>query len=183
MIGKALHKSDLPIRKRLHLLAIDAECPKHGPGFAQWNDKERADAAEIGGGAGQGIADAISFRTGEIGDLNESLGSPEEAQLHMGRAVWPPLEELCISLWRTADCRSAHKFTVIGPKYCDLGLARSHRLFQDCVEHRREIGGRRIDDLQNLGGRHLLSQRLTKLGAGFVQLALEFRNRSLGIGR
>jgi hypothetical protein len=61
------------------------ECPKHGPRFAQWNDKERADAAEIGGGAGQGIADAISFRTGEIGDLNESLVSLEEAQLDMPR--------------------------------------------------------------------------------------------------
>ena len=38
------------------------------------------------------------------------------------------------------------------------------RLLQHRVEHRREIAGRRIDDLQDLGGRGLLLQRLARLG-------------------
>jgi len=38
------------------------------------------------------------------------------------------------------------------------------RLFQDRIEHRREIAGRGIDDLQYLGGRGLLLQRLARLG-------------------
>ena len=38
------------------------------------------------------------------------------------------------------------------------------RLFQHRVEHRREIAGRGIDDLQHLGGRGLLLQCLARLG-------------------
>jgi len=37
-------------------------------------------------------------------------------------------------------------------------------LVEDRVEHRCQITGRRIDDLQYLGGRGLLLQRLTRLG-------------------
>ena len=38
------------------------------------------------------------------------------------------------------------------------------RLLQYCVEHRGEIAGRGVDDLQYLGGRGLLLQRLARLG-------------------
>src|SRR5215472_5891554 len=38
------------------------------------------------------------------------------------------------------------------------------RLLQNRVEYRREIAGRGIDDLQHLGGRGLLLQRLARLG-------------------
>ena len=41
---------------------------------------------------------------------------------------------------------------------------RLHRLFEHRVEHRREVAGRGIDDLQHLGGRGLLLQRLARLG-------------------
>ena len=44
------------------------------------------------------------------------------------------------------------------------GLAQPHRLFQHRVEHRREIAGRGVDDLQHLGGRGLLLQRLALFG-------------------
>ena len=38
------------------------------------------------------------------------------------------------------------------------------RLFEHRVEHRRQIAGRGVDDLQYLGGRGLLLQRLALLG-------------------
>ena len=38
------------------------------------------------------------------------------------------------------------------------------RLIKDCIEHRREIAGRGIDDPQHIGGRGLLLQRLARLG-------------------
>ena len=44
------------------------------------------------------------------------------------------------------------------------GLAQPHRLFEHRVEYRREVAGRGIDDLQYLGGRGLLLQRLARLG-------------------
>src|SRR5262249_22185972 len=37
------------------------------------------------------------------------------------------------------------------------------RLLQDRVEHWREVAGRRVDDLQHLGGRGLLLQSLARL--------------------
>src|SRR6516225_3232774 len=39
-----------------------------------------------------------------------------------------------------------------------------YRPLEHCVEHRREITGRGIDDLQYLGGCGLLLQSLTRLG-------------------
>ena len=43
-------------------------------------------------------------------------------------------------------------------------LAEPCRLFQHHLKHRREITGRRIDDLQHLGRRGLLLQCLARLG-------------------
>ena len=42
--------------------------------------------------------------------------------------------------------------------------AKTVRLLQDRIEHRREIAGRGVDDLQHLRGRGLLLQCLTLLG-------------------
>ena len=44
------------------------------------------------------------------------------------------------------------------------GPAQPHRLFQHRIEHRRQIAGRGVDDLQHLGGRGLLFQRLALFG-------------------
>jgi hypothetical protein len=44
------------------------------------------------------------------------------------------------------------------------------RLFQHRTEHRREIAGRGIDDLQYLGGRGLLLQRLAEVAVAGVEL-------------
>jgi len=44
------------------------------------------------------------------------------------------------------------------------GVTQPHRLFEHCVEHRREVAGQGIDDLQHLGGGGLLLQRLARLG-------------------
>ena len=44
------------------------------------------------------------------------------------------------------------------------GVAEAHRLFKHCLEHRRQIAGRGVDDLQYLRRRGLLLQCLTLLG-------------------
>ena len=62
---------------------------------------------------------------------------------------------------------------VVGPKTAERRLAKPHRLFEHRVEHRREVAGRGIDDLQNLGGRGLLLQRLVALRSeSFARSAL-----------
>jgi hypothetical protein len=44
------------------------------------------------------------------------------------------------------------------------GAAKGVCLFQHCIEYRRELAGRGVDDLQYFGGRGLLLQRLARLG-------------------
>ncbi len=45
------------------------------------------------------------------------------------------------------------------PQTAEVRFAKLHRLFEHGFEHRRERAGRRIDDLQHLGGGCLLLQR------------------------
>jgi hypothetical protein len=54
------------------------------------------------------------------------------------------------------------------------GLAEAHRIFENCVEHTREVAGRRVDDLQDLGSRGLLVESLITLDRPLSQLSLGF---------
>ena len=53
---------------------------------------------------------------------------------------------------------------VIGVERAKCGLTQPHCLFQHRVEHRREIAGLGVDDLQHFCGRGLLLQRLPLFG-------------------
>src|SRR5262245_21693444 len=46
-------------------------------------------------------------------------------------------------------------------------------LFQCCIEHRREIAGRGVDDLQHLGGRCLPLQRFVALPGALIEPPLQ----------
>jgi hypothetical protein len=60
--------------------------------------------------------------------------------------------------------------------------AQAVRLFQYRVEHWREVAGRRIYDLQDLGGRGLLLQRLGKFSLTLGKPTFEIGYTLLGIG-
>ena len=60
--------------------------------------------------------------------------------------------------------RRSQVFPVIKVQRAIGGRTQPHRLFEDRVEHRCEVAGRGIDDLQDLGGRGLLLQRLARFG-------------------
>src|SRR3954462_6806773 len=53
--------------------------------------------------------------------------------------------------------------TAVAPPISRRSPAQPHRLVEHRVEHRREVAWRRIDDLQHLGGRGLLVERLARL--------------------
>src|SRR5215469_15350651 len=52
---------------------------------------------------------------------------------------------------------------VARPERAEIGLAEPPRFFEHRIEHGFKIAGRRVDDLQHLGGRGLLLQRLGQL--------------------
>src|SRR5262245_65154509 len=68
-----------------------------------------------------------------------------------------------IARW-TANRGEMEKFAVIGEHVTVSRLAEPDRSLEHRVEHRCEVAGRGIDDLQYLGGRGLLLQRLARLG-------------------
>ena len=77
--------------------------------------------------------------------------------------------------------RRSEVFAIINQQAAEIGRAEIMCLLQHRVEHRREVAGRGIDDLQHLGGRGLLLQRLVTLGVALSKLPLEFRDELLRI--
>jgi hypothetical protein len=61
-------------------------------------------------------------------------------------------------------------------------LAEAQRLLQDRVEHRGEIAGGGIDDLQYFGGRGLLLTRFDKFSLTLGKLTFQIGYELLGIG-
>jgi len=70
---------------------------------------------------------------------------------------------------------------VVRPENAKSSLAETGRLFEHRVEHRREIAGRGIDDLQYLCGRSLLFERLVTLGFALDKLTLQIGNGCSGL--
>src|SRR6516164_7705542 len=68
-----------------------------------------------------------------------------------------------IARW-TANRGKMEKFAVIGKHVTVSRLAEPDRSLEHRVEDRGEVAGRGIDDLQYLGSRGLLLQRLARLG-------------------
>src|SRR5215471_1274639 len=76
------------------------------------------------------------------------------------------MEEFAIIRRYTAKCR----------------LAEPKSLIQHCVEHRCEVAGRRIDDLQHLGGRGLPLTRFGKFSLTLSKLSLTLGKLTFEIG-
>src|SRR5215472_11009554 len=66
--------------------------------------------------------------------------------------------------WCAVDGGRMDPLAIIGPKGPESGSAQSQGLFEHRVEHRSEVAGRRIDDLQYLGRGGLLLQSFAGLG-------------------
>ena len=67
---------------------------------------------------------------------------------------------------------------IISPKGPESGSAQSQGLFQHRVEHRREVTGRGINDLQHFRGRGLLSEGLVALGSALGEFASKVTRNS-----
>ena len=64
----------------------------------------------------------------------------------------------------TARRHGAEKRSIVGRQRTHIEVTNPVRLLQDHLEHRRQIAGRGVDDLQHLGRRCLLLQRLPLFG-------------------
>jgi hypothetical protein len=83
--------------------------------------------------------------------------------------------------WRTAHGRDLKTVSFACPESAEIGLAESEGLFQHGIEHRREIAGRRVDDLQDFGGGGLALKSLITLNGALVQPLLRIGKLTLEI--
>ena len=122
------------------------------------------------------------FRIGKIGDLHHALAMFDAAEpgLRMGTHLLSRCLGECHR--HAAHCHRVKNGAVIGAKRPAGGLTQPHGFVEHRIEHRRKVAGRGVDDLQYLGGRGLLSERLVALRSAFGKLALQIGYALLGIG-
>src|SRR6516162_10595660 len=87
-----------------------------------------------------------------------------------------------IGTWHAVDRCEIEALAVIGTQLAERGTTQPHRIFQHCVEHRCEIAGRRVDDLQYRSGGGLLLEGFLEFGGTLVEFALKFGVGSLQLG-
>jgi hypothetical protein len=73
-------------------------------------------------------------------------------------------------------------FTVPNSENAERRLAQPRSLFEHRLEDRREVAGRTVDDLQHLGGRGLLRQRLVTLCFALGKFSLTLGKLTFKIG-
>ena len=149
-----------------HLLAIELNGSQQAIVFAQRHHDAGAGAAQVYEGAATGITRVIG-RFGAHIRLVDNAFTPNHADEHPHSArirAKRPRRQILDQMIRTPGSRGLKLLSVIGPQGAKRRFAQPHGLLEHCVEHRSEIAGRGIDDLQDLGGRGLLLQRLTGLG-------------------
>src|SRR5215472_15881652 len=122
-------------------------------------------AAQIDDGAAVRIAAAIRLLNHQIEIVNDVLARQNPRR----RGAGPPPGRVSRPKLGKGGRHAAHSYTMkaLPVEYIEDAkgaAAQSQSLLQHRVEHWLEITGRCIDNLQDIGGRGLLLQCLTRLG-------------------
>src|SRR5215831_15100757 len=114
-------------------------------------------------GAAHWIAGAIGVVRRHVWDVRISFPTSHPTEAAEGaRAVWLA-QELRIPERHILERHRAETIAIVVPQDAESGVTEPYGLLEHRVEYRREIAGRRIDDLENFRGRGLLIQRLVAL--------------------
>src|SRR5215469_9589723 len=138
--------------------------------FSQRNHYPRADPARVYK-LSIGVVCAVDLLLGGVGDPDDILAARDAGQRPSGeqvRGAFPPhrFNELRVS----AQCYGMSLMALDPPNVPVSGLAQADRPCQHRIEDRREVAGRGIDNLQDLGHRGLSRQRFIALGCPGVEL-------------
>src|SRR5215469_416940 len=188
--GKVLQQRSLLVSEWTNYLPVDSEVAKQSVVFAQRDDHPAPhtalfhQCAESGGNADSLLARRIC----EPNNILAAHYPPRRRGImsRCPRTIIPgPIGKLRVAL--CSDEMEA--LAVPGSEKAKGCFTQPQRLLQHRVEHRGEIAGRRIDDLQYVGGRGLLCERLVTLCSSFIKLdpalgklALKISYNPLGIG-
>ena len=157
--GEVLQQRDLLAGECAHLLAVETE-EADGRLVSEKRYMENcACAPQIGEGAGTGFSTLVRNSLRDI----HHLGWPPcfQGPRRATGQHWRERSSRTILRKRwgnAASCNRTHLLAVETPQHPECRPAQPHRLFEHRVEHRHQVAGRRIDDLQYLCCRGLLFQ-------------------------
>ena len=160
--GEILQQRDLLVGERPHLPARREMMTKQPAVLAQRHRQHGADTADLGYAPEAWSVARWSTQASAMWTNAFAVN-----QRSRDRMVWPcerpgAAPRPIVRGSRGRDQRK--QFAVVRSQGAVVGIAERMRLIENRVEHRREVAGRGIDDLQDLGGRGLLLQCLARLG-------------------
>ena len=165
-------------------MAVDHDVAEYCRILQQRHEQAGAGAAELDQRDAVGVAALIGLGGDEVGNVDDPLSFKDPRRTGSRSIDSRGVAGIVLGVSRRhAPCRSKAKaLAVVGSQLAELRAAQPHRLFEHRVENRGEVAGRGIDDLQYLGGRGLLSERLVALGSALGKLALQIGYEPLGGG-
>src|SRR5215813_4877454 len=124
-----------------------------------------ARATQIDGCAAQWVARPIQLVRRKIDEVDDAFASDDAAmRAPRIRLVRRLRQELGVGDRHITERSRVKPVTVVCPKGAESRIAQPRRLFEHCVEYRREVARRAVDHLQYLCGGGLLLQGLARLG-------------------
>ena len=161
--GKVFQQGDLLAGEGTHFLAVDVDHAQQGVVLPQGHGQRGARAAEIDDRPAVGFAPLIGFVRFHIEAMNDPLSGAQPcrrcARSVIRRVPGPVGGQGCGD---GPIGGGMEALAIKGRQESEIGLAQPHGLFQHRIEHRRQIAGVGVDDLQHLGCRGLLFQRLLR---------------------
>ena len=113
--------------------------------------------AQLDESAADRVNGPVGIVSRDIGNLHHGLTAPQTAVSSAGAfPMWGFCQKLRERRRHAAERGRTSQLAIKGPQNAERRLAEAHRLVEHRVEHRREVAGRAVDDLQDLGGRGLL---------------------------
>ncbi len=171
---KAPEKRDLLFRERAHLLAGRNDLAQQPAVLAQGHPQQGPDPA---------LCRHPGHRVVERGDVERVVEVCAVDQAPQAGAGDVTFEKPFRQRFRYVVQRNGTKLLAV----VELQAAMSHpakrvRFGQNSLEHRRKVARRRVDDLQHLGRRGLLFQRLALLGVQTRVLGTQLVDAPLKVG-
>ena len=107
--------------------------------------------------------DLVGGRFAHVRDMRHAMATCEEF-IHAGKLRRTELSQRLGLAGRAVDSGELEPLAVEGAHQRLVGGAQAHCPLDHRIEHRREVAGRGVDNLQDLGSRGLLFQGLACLG-------------------
>src|SRR5262249_17259741 len=155
-----VHKLDLFVAERPHLLAVDGDRADQLILLEHRYDENGASAGYLGQGNRRWLAFDVGLLQSEVGDVLQLLGRDNAAERIGGAEadyrVAPP--QRVPFQWRAVHRDDAKRVSVVQQEIAEFRLADARGILQHGLEHRLQLARRAAYDAENLGRCGLLLQ-------------------------